>query len=197
MIPFDLKDFAEHSQKLPKQLLSHIRPQKKPETLKLLLAHWIDFSLAMTATTIISEFYSQGIQTMMKTRPLESWFMGPVREDLFFSLVPFVIFNYFFFFYFMNHGQSWGMVLTKNRIKINERSFLAALQWASHSTLLCLSCGLWYVLKKPQWAQVKTHDYLYDELVAYKDSKEINLLKRIEEAKLKQEFREEEVLKAA
>jgi len=47
--------------------------------------------------------------------------------------------------------------------------------------LLCFSFGLSYFWQKSIWNKYRPHDYLYSDLVAYKESSPINLLEKIHE----------------
>jgi hypothetical protein len=105
--------------------------------------------------------------------------------------------SYFFFSYFFNDGQTWGMHLFKKRLAMGPLSFRESILWASHSLLLCLSMGLTLKLKKEIWKDFKNHDYRYDDLLRYKESKIINLLQMIHESELKTQRPVQQIPKAA
>lgn len=179
MTPIDLVPFAEHSQKLPSKWLAPV-PQRESSTWKILFAHSIDFMMTVMIVSMITAIIHQAITYMLVTRGLKLAFNETAFYSFSTGLVPFVIFNYFFFSYFMNHGQTWGMYLVKKRIHLKSQSFMAALKWASHSTLVCLTCGIWFAVKKNVWESFKEHDYLYSHLMAHKDCTDFDLLNHLE-----------------
>lgn len=180
MTPIDLVPFAEHSQKLPSQLLSPKQIKDNRHTMKLLFAHWLDFVVVMGIIGMMSALFSHGVQFFMVTKGLRLALPANSASTFMSSLVPFTIFNYFFFSYFMNQGQSWGMLMMKKRIEIQNKNFMSAFKWAAWSTMLCLSCGIVYAFTKTKWTGVKEHDHLYSDLVAFRNDDSINLLNTVE-----------------
>ena len=107
-----------------------------------------------------------------------------------FLIFPFFLFNYFFFSYFFNHGQTYGMHLTKKRIDQKSKSFTESFRWAAHSMTICFSFGLSYIWPKSIWNKFRSHDYLYSDFVIYKESSPINLLEKIYEFENAKELQE-------
>src|SRR5690606_32413421 len=74
--------------------------------------------------------------------------------------------SYFFFSYFLNHGQTLGMHYMKIRIHSETNSFRYCLKWTLYSTFLLLTLGLLVKQAKKWasqlgWGSVEVHDHLY------------------------------------
>jgi hypothetical protein len=197
MNPIDLIPFAEHSQKLPGKFLAPIAKQEKVSTWKILASHFIDFGLTFVATSVMTMLFSHSIKSILVTRSLQIAFSEKNIASLAAPLVPLMLFSYFFFSYFMNHGQTIGMMLFKRRIAMQSKSFYEAAKWAAHSLFLVMTCGLSYVVGKSKWQNIKNQDYLYQDLISYKEFHTINLLSRIDDFAEMEEVVEEEWIKAA
>lgn len=181
MNPIDLVPFAEHSQKLPGKFLAPLTAKESVPTWKILASHFIDFTLTFVATSVITMLFSQSVKGILLTRSLRMAFSEKDVAALAGPLLPLMLFSYFFFSYFMNHGQTAGMMLFKRRVNMKSKSFYEAALWASHSLILCLSCGLSYLAGKAKWKNIKGHDYLYQDLVSFKEVQAINLLSKVDE----------------
>lgn len=197
MNPIDLIPFAEHSQKLPGKYLAPIARNEKASTWKILASHSVDFGLTFIATSVMTLFFSQSVKTVLVTRSLRMAFSEKDVSSLAGPLIPLMVFSYFFFSYFMNHGQTLGMMLFKRRVDMQSKSFFEAAKWAAYSFFLVMTCGLSYIVGKSKWQNIKGHDYLYEDLVKYRDVAPINLLSKIEEFKVSEEVIEEELAKVA
>lgn len=175
----DLVVFADHSQKIP---AAYLAPEIKKETSswKIFASHFIDFSAAWMITFALTALLAQSAHLMMVTQGLQKAF--PMEEAMSFSgrLLPLIVLSYFFFSYFMNHGQTFGMHKLNGRIQMTDKSFTEAFTWALHSFALCFSGGLVYALRPTQWKSVVPHDYLYRDLMESKADYSINLIERIE-----------------
>lgn len=180
MTPIDLVPFAEHSQKLPAEFLSPKKTQDKHHTFKLLSAHSLDFFAVMMIIGVMTAMFSHGLQFFMVTRGLKLALPENLTTTFMSSIVPFAIFNYFFFSYFLNHGQTWGMIMMKKRVELKNKSFMASFKWAAYSTMLCLSCGISYAFMKHMWKGLKEHDHLYSDLMTFKNDSSINLLNTVD-----------------
>ena len=188
MTPIDLIPFAENSQKVPKKSLIPRKAKKnKPETLKLLMAHYVDFGAAFIMTSLISAVFSHSLKLYMVTKGLESAYSSVQAQGLFFAIFPLQLFGYFFFSYFLNHGQTPGMFLLKKRIDMNANDFSDAFRWATHSFLLCFSWGLSYLIKPEIWNKLKAHDHLYHDLMSYTDVNVVSPVRMSEENKKSEE----------
>ena len=178
MRSLDLVKYATHSRKIPVTLLYPSTPVDSFSIKRLLFAHGADFWSAYFFASFISIMSMQSIQFIMVSSGIKLNVLQTMSFDFTLRMFPIVMFCYFFFSYLMNNGQTYGMFLVKKRIKMEELSFKKAFKWASHSTLLCFSFGLSYLLRKETWKEIRTHDYLYHELLSHKDFTHINLLSR-------------------
>jgi hypothetical protein len=177
MEPIDLLEYAEHSQKVPQSLLCHSR--KVLPTWKVFAAHLVDFWIVATIAALITYSISSVYDFFFITKALKRAAAADMEFEFFVVSLPFIMFNYFFFSYFLNHGQTCSMFILKSRIKLDSKGFIGALKWASRSSILCLSCGLSFMIGGRRWKEMKEHDYLYRELEANIDLKTIHLINRI------------------
>ncbi len=198
MTPVDLVPFADRKKKLPKKMVSPVFISADAEPAwKILGAHLFDFWMIASVTTFMAIMFNLSISSLMTTDGLQSAFSPQSNLRFSFFMIPFVGLNYFFFSYFLNDGQSWGMHIFKKRIALGSKSFKESFQWAAHSLLLCLSFGLSFKLKRTQWANFKNHDYRYHDLVSFKESKVIDLLQKVEEFEAIEEVPEFDISRAA
>jgi hypothetical protein len=197
MTPVDLIPFANFSKKLPSFYL-HPNKEKHPfENLKLFVSHIIDFYLCFGMTLFLVNTTSTQFESLL----FNSKFSSPneITSSIGFTFLifPFFLFNYFFFSYFFNHGQTFGMHLTKKRIDQKSKSFNESLRWAAHSMTLCSSFGMSFFWQKSIWNKFRSHDYLYSDFVTYKESSPINLLEKIHEFETEKVIEESDWKKAA
>lgn len=176
----DLVLFAEHSQKIPDTFLT---PQlsSKEKSWEVLGIHLIDFFTAFSITFVMTAILTESVQMILVTQGLQKAFKAAEAMNFTGRLFPLVLFSYFFFSYFMNHGQTVGMHFLKKRIKMRSQSFRDAFSWALHSFAMCFSCGISYLIKSENWSAIKEHDYLYEHLMESKVDYSIDLLARTEE----------------
>ena len=192
MNSIDLIPFAEHSQKLPGKYLAPVAKEEKVSTWKILASHLIDFSLTFVATSVMTMLFSHSVKSVLVTRSLRIAFSEKDVAALAGPLIPLMLFSYFFFSYFMNHGQTVGMMVFKRRITMQSNSFYEAAKWAAYSLFLVMTCGLSYLVGKAKWQNIKNQDYLYQDLVSYKEVQAINLLSKIDEFEAAKEVVAEE-----
>lgn len=176
----DLRIYAEYSMKVPAEITSPLDKGDRRHNQKILLAHSADFMMSMIMVCLVAGIFAQNMNTMLVTSGLSSAFSPAIIGAFGAMISPFAILNYFFFSYLMNHGQSWGLYLVKKRVELRHMSFVDALTWASHSTLLILSAGLSFIIKREIWKSIKDQDYLYDHLMTHKDYTDIGLLQMVE-----------------
>ncbi len=175
MTPIKLLLFAEHSKKVPNDYLHPIQQKSSVENWKIFFSHLVDFNISMIFTLIFVKTTSIQFESFLFESHSNT--LGSIS----FFVFPFMLLNYFFFSYFLNHGQTYGMHLTKKRIDLKMNSFTESFHWAAQSMILCFSFGLSYFWQKSIWNKCRSHDYLYSDLVAYKESSPINLLEKIHE----------------
>jgi hypothetical protein len=181
MKPVDLIMYADHSQKLPGKLLSGFVKEKKDRTWKLFLSHCIDLMMISLFTTGLASIFFESLGSVMIIPGINNSLNQEVKSVYVSLLLPPSIFLYFFFSYFLNHGQSYGMYLMKKRLIMKSKSFMDALTWSSHSTLLCFSLGISYFLTKLKWKQYNEHDYLYHNLMTQIEVSPVSLMTKIDE----------------
>ncbi len=173
MNPIDLVSFAEHSQKLPAVLLAPT--PVSPQTWKILLGHFIDFTMAAALVSVMIAMFNVSVSTLMVTQQLQGLFTFSTLESFSGAVIPFAVFNYFFMSYFFNHGQSWGLFLMQKRLPMTAKSFRHGLRWATHSSLLCLSGGLTFLMFRNVWSEVQASDYLYQNLMSWDANQNVDL----------------------
>jgi len=181
MNPIKLIDYAEHSLKLPSEFLA---PNAKKEDVKLwkvFLGHYLDFSAAVLTTTMMAAFFNLSLKSFMITKSLQKLWSDDVVGSFTIGALPTMVFCYFFFSYFLNHGQTWGMHLLKKRVSMKDKSFKEAALWACSSMVLCFTCGLSYFIQKDKWQNVKANDYLYNHLMIERTLSPVHLVSAIEE----------------
>lgn len=185
----DLTLFAEHSQKLPS---SYLEPRTKKETSSwsILAIHFIDFTIAYFITTMITMILAQSMGVIMAVSGLEKAFSFTKAMEFSSKLLPLVVFSYFFFSYFFNHGQTVGMRYLKKRVSLPSQSFRESFYWALRSFLLCATGGLSFLFSVNKWEMVENHDYLYESLLEIKETSPVSLLATIEAFKREEDIQQ-------
>lgn len=196
MKQIDLVDFAQHSQKLPGKFLAPVKAENHIPTWKIFAAHLFDFGAVFTMTSVMGGMFNQSVKMVLVTKSLTAAFSDLTVMSLAFSFFPLMVFSYFFFSYFMNHGQTMGMMFLKKRIEMESKSFSDALRWAAFSLLLCFTGGLAFTVTKKFWQSFKGHDYLYADLMVEKQLSPINLLSEVDKFE-EERFEEKNYARAA
>lgn len=181
MNPIKLVDYAEHSITVPSEFLA---PQAKKEDVKLwkvFAGHYLDFSATVVTTMMVASFFNLSLKSFLVTNSLQNLWSDEIVGSFTIAALPSMVFCYFFFSYFFNHGQTWGMHLLKKRVSMKDKSFKEAALWACSSMVLCFTCGLSYYIKKDKWQNVKSNDYLYHHLMLERTLSPVNLVSAIEE----------------
>jgi len=181
----DLTLFAEHSQKLPSTYLE-TKTKKVTSSWSILASHTIDFAAAYFITTMLTALLTQSMLMIMTVNGVEKAFSWTKAMGFSSKIFPLVLFSYFFFSYFFNHGQTVGMRYLKKRVHLTSQSFRESFHWAIRSFLLCLTGGVSFLFSSNKWEQLEAHDYLYENLLAYKEYSPINLLTEVENFKQKE-----------
>lgn len=181
MTPIDLLDFAEAKKKIPSSVIQHIPgPSEQLRKRKILLAHAIDLITISWASLFLVKFFEASFQSFMVTRELRQTFGQIPFESLMITIMPLMFTSYFFFSFFFNQGQSWGMKKMKMRVTIPIFSYRSSLVWAMFSASAMMTAGLTLLsyawIQKKGWGEFKTEDYLYEGLVQYKDFTAFNLV---------------------
>jgi hypothetical protein len=110
--------------------------------------------------------------------------------------------SYFFFSYFFNQGQTWGMSAMKNRIEMQEQSFRSSFFWAMFSSAIMMTGGASYLfsykwVQEKGWGEFKEQDHLYSELMKVSNFSPINLVELTEDTVEPFAVEEDNYLKAA
>lgn len=180
MTEFNLIAFADHSAKIPNQALAPETRTGIFDSWKFFASHLMDFWTVSSIATLSALMFNQSMITMLMTNKIYTAFKAEHIIGLSFLLMPVMLFTYFFFSYFMNHGQSIAMTLLKKRVVMESQNFTQAAQSALQSTLFCLSFGLSYRWQTVFRSQFQGHDYLYHQLMTEKSQDAIDLLKMID-----------------
>lgn len=181
MTPIDLLDFAQAKKKIPSSVLQHIPgPSEQLKKRKIVLAHAFDLITISWASLFLVKFFEASFQSFMVTRELRGAFGQIQFESLMITIMPLMFTSYFFFSFFFNQGQSWGMKRMKLRVTIPTFSYRSSLLWAMFSACAMMTAGLTLLsyawIQKKGWGEFKSEDYLYEGLVQYKDFNALNLV---------------------
>lgn len=182
MTPIDLIDYTRSSKKIPAVILKQAPVATTPPSAwKILAGYFFDFVTVMTASTVITTIFEFSFNRLMVTRSLGQAFDKIPFETLSSTMLPLTFVSYFFFSYFFNHGQTFGMNTMKTRIEMPEMSFRASLLWGMFSASVFMTAGLSFVLaykwmQKKGWGEVKGHDHLYQNLMTERNLSPVNLV---------------------
>lgn len=166
MTMIDLLDYSEASQKIPSSLLDNSPRNKEINPVKVVFAHYQDFTIVVALTLTIHaglSFYFEGF--------LPSWNVKEVYQsqssNFSYALFPIILLSYFFFSYLFNDGQSLGLYSNRLRIASKNKGLRSSLMNALRSSLICLTGGLSFFWSPSM--KVASHDYLYRDLLEFKD----------------------------
>lgn len=198
MNPIDLIYYTKTSNKIPGQLLKHKPVEiQSVKTWKIFTAYAIDYSTLVCMTAMLSVFLELAFKNYMVTQQLESAFSKIGFSAFAFNFLPLVFVTYYFFSFFFNHGQSWGMSVMKNRIEMKEHSFRSSFYWAMISSIIMMTGGLALIfarnwLQKKSWGDFRTHDHLYSILMQERYFSPVNLIDLSSDMNDKKEVQESE-----
>ncbi len=181
MTPINLSDFTDSTKKIPTTLIQHIpEASHKIQKRKIAIAHAFDLLMVISATSFVSEFLQASLSRFMVTSELRAAFSQINYSSFMISLLPLMFTSYFFFSYFLNHGQTWGMKKMKTRVAIPAMSYRSSLVWAMFSASALMTAGLtllaYPLIHKKGWGEMKDEDYLYVSLVQHKEIEALNLV---------------------
>lgn len=182
MAPYNLPDLAVKEMKLHPSALA---PAKAPSFVgKFLSAHFIDFWLLFFLSTTTMSILRGAVGVFFTTPSLRSaWRLVDFSPVTMLTWIAFA-FTYFCGSYFMNHGQTYGMKLTKCRVNLPEHDARASLRWAVFSVSLLFTAGLSF-RKGLAWLKdhgaVVAHDHLWRELMVQREVVAPDLLTLIPE----------------
>lgn len=182
----DLRNYADHSVKIPFAALNSYQTKKKLSVWKLILAYWIDASVVLSITLLTSMMFSAFNSLIMTSKSMQK--VTGTDFSSFTFIFSVLMVSYYFFSFFLNHGQSAGLYAIKTRIRMHDKSFISALKWSLFSAVNCLTGGFISIyFESSKW--LVDHDYLYSELLLDKNIHSVNLLERTKSHEI-QEFEE-------
>ena len=174
MTEIDLFDYTNMKKKMPSSVLDHV-PVAKGEipSWKIVTAYFFDFMGISTITIMVAGFIKISFNSFMVTSSLQNAFEKIPFTTLTVNFLPLIFMSYFFFSFFFNQGQSWGMSAMKNRIEMKEMNFRSSLLWAMFSSAVMMTGGLSFLftynwMQKKNWGGFKEQDHLYTELTREK-----------------------------
>lgn len=171
MAPFNLSDLAVKELKIPSE---HLAPTKaRSFTGNFLMGLFLDFWAQFWMTSITVALFKGSLDVFLTTEKLQSaWDFVDLSPITMFGWGTFA-FSYFFFSFYFNQGQTWGMKLTKCRISMDHHSARSALRWSVFALSLFFTLGLSYN-RGTKWlaetGAVKSHDHLWQDLMAQKEA---------------------------
>lgn len=171
MTPIDLLDYTDSSSNIPQQVLKHSVPKHaEVTTWKILVAHFIDFTSVLMMTFMGAKFLELSLNGYMAGSMLQRSFGQVPFAALVNSSLPLMFMSYFFFSYFFNHGQTYGMYKMNLRIDMPELNFRSAFLWSMFSSALVMTGGLTLLFsrqwaKEKGWGTFKGHDHLWVDLM--------------------------------
>lgn len=199
MTPIDLIDYTHSAKKIPSAVLRHT-PVQTPEikSTKILAAYFLDFMAICTGSMMVSSVFKISFNAFMATSSLQNALDNISYFSLTINTLPLIFMSYFFFSFFFNHGQTWGMHVMKYRIEMKEMSFKSSLIWAMFSSVFMMTGGFSYLftykwMQNKSWGGFKEHDHLYSQLMQERFYSPINLVEhsashsRIETAQQEEE----------
>jgi hypothetical protein len=203
MNPVDLIDYTNTKHKIPSFILDpHSKNQKDISLWKIFATHLLDSMMIFQTTIMISVILKLSLSTYMVSGSLSKAFDRINFSTLTMQMVPLICVSYYFFSYFFNHGQTWGMNTLKNRIKMEELNFTSSLAWTLFSFGVVMTGGLSLVfsynwMQEKEWGKFMAHDHLYGSLIQDRELSPVNLVEHIQTNALQAEIERETFSKAA
>ncbi len=181
MTPIDLLDYTDSSEKVPSELLdAGPREVEAVHPSTVIPAYLLDAFAVGSTATFVALILQLSVSNFMITPALRRSFEALDHSSLIISLTPLVLVSYFFFCFFFNQGQTWGMKQKQIRIEMPLMSFRSSLVWAIFSGTAIMTCGLSAIthhwLKSSQLGDFREHDYLYSQLIVERPVCPVNLV---------------------
>lgn len=172
----DLVFQTKLQKKLSPETLGH---GQSVTTFKILSAHLFDFGIIYGLSVFCSHFFNQTFSGLMVTDGLEKAWSKTTHHAEYFACLATIMAGYFFFSYFFNAGQTFGMKVNKIRMIVPMHS------WTASAKGMLASLGLFFTggisLSRIEDSFVP-HDHLYLELIQGRDLQPINLVDSIQRA---------------
>ena len=145
---------------------------------QIIAAHFIDFWMVLGASAWMK---------FMMTMFFSSYMISPTMRRSFAELdsvmvtacvFPIILTSYFYFSFFFNQGQTFGMNRMKIRMAMREHDFIDSYKWSVYSMKVAMTFGIFTFFAKHQ--PYKAHDYLYENMMVEKDWAAPSLVQAIE-----------------
>lgn len=174
MYQLDLTKFAQYSEKIPSSFLMPYKRKENISLFKIFSSHLIDYFMCVFGAYFLDFILVKSIEMFITPNFI-------VNQPNFFTqlIFPLFVFSYFFFSYFFNNGQTWGMSALKTRFELKSQNFIQTLKFAAHSTIFCLTYGLYLLFSRRSWESIRIQDHLYSAMMEHKDIQQIDLLSRL------------------
>lgn len=161
---------------IPKELLTEKLSIPRVAQWSIAKAYFLDLFLVYSTSATVCLFLNLSAETLMMTEGLDRSFAKQSPSETMLFIFPVLFLGYFFFSYFLNDGQTWGLHSSKARMSVRPHSFSDSLRWTMRSVLVYLSFGL--LIPKDAF---QVHDHLYHELVLEKHIFPLNLVNELDE----------------
>lgn len=184
MTPIDLLDYTDTTEKVHPSLLN-FAPQASGEIQppQIISAYLLDLMAIASGFVMTAMILDLAMTSLMLTPALQIAFEKINYSSLIITLMPLVTVGYFFFSFFFNQGQSWGMSVQKIRISIPTLSYRSSLVWSLFSGAALLTLGLSAIthhwLSESGLGNYQVQDHLYAQLTEAREHSPINLLEEI------------------
>lgn len=176
MHSIDLRDYADHTVKIPGKFLNRAPVSERPQKRKIVLSLWFDYAIVLVATGVFFGALQQWGTELLPSDRLH----GLVKKSSLYrtSLFCAILYTYYIGSYFFNHGQTPGQLLVKLRLPMKDKCFSSALRWGLYSMVSAMSFGL-FAWRMGLGHELTSHDYLYRDFVAYRDHGAPDLFERL------------------
>ena len=172
MNTLDLVRYAAFREKISPEILTTELSVPAVTHSQILQSHFIDIAMASTCSLLIQASALATSQMMMGTKSLKVLALNVSMTPVLLMSFPFILGCYFFFSYFFNEGQSFGMSRQKIRVDLSQHDFIGALDHAIQSLKVVLSFG--FYIKKVS-ATYLPQDHLYRNMMAQEASEHVVL----------------------
>ncbi len=181
MTLIDLVDYTKTDAKIPTTFLEPKHVEVKIKTWEILMAYGLDYLAIVSSTAAVAMMMEVAFENYMMTTKLLSVYGKIGFTGFALNCLPVIFMGYYFFSFFFNHGQSWGMSVMKTRLEMTEHNYKSSLYWGMISSIVLMTGGIAMILgrrwlDKKSWGDFKAHDYLYMTLMQDRDISPINLV---------------------
>lgn len=167
--------YEMHSEKLSPEALGHgVSPVAK---YKILLAHIMDLFAVCMTTVLINALLDTQFGQFVMTKNLQLAWKKTSSDPTTLITLSVVFAGYFFFSFFFNQGQTWGMHQMKIRYPMKGHDFRASFQRMLSSTALYFSMGLLIGSIQKFFSR---QDHLYHSLIQPRELPARSLVEAIE-----------------